>query len=58
MMPAVVIDTDKIPPLELRILGATFYKAVMDFYEDPENMRRFEAWQQERNRESAQEVNS
>ena len=47
MIPAAKIDTSKIPPLEGRMLGATFYKAMVQFYENPDNVRRFEEWQKE-----------
>ena len=41
------IDTSLIPPTETRLLCATFLEAVKHFYEDPENVRRFEEWRKE-----------
>ena len=49
MTPAAMIDTRKIPHLELKLLGITGYEAMVRFYEDPENVQRFEEWQKERN---------
>ena len=47
-IPIVEIDTSKIPLLEGRLIGGTFYAAMVRFYENLENVRRFEAWQKER----------
>ena len=33
-----------IPSIEKQLLCATFLEAVIRFYEDPENMRSFERW--------------
>ena len=41
------IDVRKIPPLERRLLGGTFFKAMERFYADPNNQRRFETWERE-----------
>lgn len=34
--------------IEKRILCARFYERIKAFYEDPENLRRFEEWQARR----------
>ena len=52
MTPAITIDPRLIPPLELRQLGKTFCEAIVSYYEDPENMHRFEEWQKERQNET------
>ena len=41
---AVKITPSLIPGAEKQLLCATFLEAVMRFYEDPKNMRAFEAW--------------
>lgn len=46
---SVHIDTSQIPAIEVQILSATVLGAVQRFYEDPENMRRFEEWRNQRN---------
>jgi len=38
------IDTSQIPAVEVRLLCSTVLEAVMRFYEDPDNLRRFEEW--------------
>ena len=38
------IDTSQIPAVEVQILSATVLKSVQAFYENPENVRRFEKW--------------
>ena len=43
------IDTSQIPAVEVQILSATFLDAVQRFYENPDNIRRFEAWRNKRN---------
>jgi len=47
-IPAVIIDTRQIPPLEGKLIGKTFYAAMVEFYGNPENQRRFEEWQKSR----------
>lgn len=42
------IDTSQIPEVEIRNLCSTFLAAVKCFYEDPENLIRFEAWKHHR----------
>ncbi len=40
---------DPIPDgIEKRLLCSTFLESIKTFYEDPANMRGFEAWQQKR----------
>lgn len=46
------IDTSQIPTVEVQILSATVLKSVQAFYEDPENVRRFEAWRAAREKEA------
>ena len=41
---AVKINPNLIPSMEKQLLCATFLEAVIRFYENPENMRAFEAW--------------
>ena len=43
------IDTSQIPAVEVQILSATFLDAVQRFYENPDNIRRFEEWHNKRN---------
>lgn len=43
------IDTSLIPAVEVQILSATFLDAVQRFYENPDNVRRFEEWRNKRN---------
>ena len=42
------IDITKVPPLEGKLIGKTFYEAMQRFYAIPENVRRFEEWRQKR----------
>jgi hypothetical protein len=42
------IKTELIPPLEMKLLVQTIYKAAERFYAIPGNLERFEAWQKER----------
>ena len=42
------INPELIPPLHRRMIGATFYAAMVRFYENPDNRQRFETWQEER----------
>ena len=53
MTPVVTIDPAKIPPLERRLLGKSFYEAMERFYENPANVRRYEAWQKGRTQEAS-----
>lgn len=43
-MKGIKINVDQIPAIDVKLLSATFLEAVQRFYEDPENLRRFEAW--------------
>ena len=43
------IDTSQISAVEVQILSATFLDAVQRFYENPDNIRRFEEWRNKRN---------
>ena len=47
-MAHVKICPTKIPAVELRVLCATVLDAVMDYYSDSENQRRFEQWKREK----------
>lgn len=47
------IDTSQIPAIEVKILSSTILKAVQVFYEDPENVRRFEEWRAAREKEAS-----
>lgn len=47
------IDTSQIPAVEVQILSATFLDAVQKFYDDPENIRRFEEWRAAREKEAS-----
>ena len=42
------INPSLIPSVEKNLLCATFLEAVIRFYEDPQNMRAFEAWRSEK----------
>ena len=46
---SVCIITSQIPAVEVPNLGTAFLGAVQRFYEDPENLRRFEIWRNQRN---------
>lgn len=39
------IDVSQIPVIEVKNLSRTLLAATERFYSDPENRRRFEAWQ-------------
>lgn len=47
-MKPVKIDTAAIPKIEVKLLCSTFLEAVRTFYEDPQNLADFEAWQKAR----------
>lgn len=51
-----VIDTTLIPAVEVQVLCATVLDAVNRFYEDPENQKRFQEWQQRRNADKVKEA--
>lgn len=44
---AAKFDFSQIPEIECRRLGKTFLAAVKRFYENSENIRRFEEWKKE-----------
>ena len=44
-MDKIKIDVSRIPAIEIKILCRTLLGAIERFYSDPENCRRFEAWQ-------------
>lgn len=43
-MKSIKFDFDKIPEKESRVLGETFYAACKAFYENPDNLARYNAW--------------
>ena len=47
------IDTSQIPAIEMQLLSATILEAAQRFYEDPENVRRFEEWRAAREKEAS-----
>lgn len=44
----VKINIEEIPPIEGRLLGKTFAAFVEKFYENPENLKRFNTWKKQR----------
>ena len=50
-MNGVSIIVKEIPAIELRLLCKAVLEATQRFYEEPENVRRFEEWQAARNKE-------
>lgn len=47
-MESITIDFDKIPEKEKRVLGDTLYAACKAFYENPDNLARYNAWKAKR----------
>ena len=47
-MESIKFDFDKIPEKESRVLGETFYAACKAFYENPDNLARYNAWKAKR----------
>ncbi len=47
-MESIKIDFDKIPEKESRVLGDTLYAACKAFYENPDNLARYNAWKAKR----------
>lgn len=47
-MARVKICPSLIPDVELRVLFATGLDSVQAFYENPENLKRFEAWKRKK----------
>lgn len=41
-------DTSQIGEADKRNLAATFYDAIMRFYENPEHVKEFEQWQKDK----------
>lgn len=46
-------DISQIPAIEIQLLSATILEAAQRFYEDPENVRRFEEWRTAREKEAS-----
>ena len=46
------VDLDLVPAVDLGLLVRSLYEGALRFYENPDNMRRFEAWQKEKRRKS------
>lgn len=45
MAPAdIKVDPAKIPSVDVYLLCSTFLQAAKRFYEDPENVRKYEEW--------------
>ena len=47
-MSQIKIDTAQIPGIEMKILCTTLVERMKIFYDDPENVRRFEEWKKNR----------
>lgn len=47
------IDFSQIPAIEMQLLSATFPDAVQRFYENPDNICRFEEWQRTREKDAS-----
>lgn len=47
-MENIKFDFSQIPEVEARNLARAFYEAAKRFYEDPENVRKFEEWKKAR----------
>lgn len=47
------IDTSQIPAVELELLCKATLDLVLQFYEDPENLRGFEEWRAAREKEAS-----
>lgn len=52
-MNGVNIIVKEIPAIELRLLCKAVLEATQRFYEDPENVRRFEEWRAAREKEAS-----
>lgn len=48
-MQPIRIDTSQIPAATAQMLGATFLAAVKKFYQNPENVKKFEEWKRQNN---------
>lgn len=47
-MTPVIVKTNEIPITDVYLLAQTFLSAVNTFYEDPQNVLKFEKWKQQR----------
>ena len=47
-MDTINIDLSKMSQIDRRLLSSTLYNAIKKYYENPENLRRFEEWQKKR----------
>ena len=47
-MESITIDFDRIPDKEKRVLGDTLFTACKAFYENPDNLARYNAWKAKR----------
>lgn len=47
-MTPVIVKTNEIPITDVYLLAQTFLSAVNAFYEDPQNVLKFEKWKQQR----------
>lgn len=47
-MESITIDFDKMPEKEKQVLGDTLYAACKAFYENPDNLARYNAWKAKR----------
>ena len=47
-----LFDLTKMDPVTKRLLASTVLNAVQDFYKDPNNIRRFEEWKKEREKQN------
>lgn len=45
---SVAIDLEKVPRIEMEILGRAIYKAAEDFFNDPANEAEFRKWLENR----------
>ena len=48
IMESITIDFDKMPEKEKRVLGDTLYAACKAFYENPDNLARYNEWKAKR----------
>lgn len=47
-MEKIKLDLTLMDPMTKKLLASTILDAVIAFYKDPKNIRRFEEWQKER----------
>lgn len=47
-MESIKIDFDRIPEKEMRVLADTFLTACKAFYENPDNLARYNEWKAKR----------